>query len=152
MRRYASPSPSSGRAGWGSCHGTRMLKQDPTLPSPKTGREKPLPHPMAPPRLAAAQVRDDGPPGDRGLAYRRERAPAFGQIDIDARAEPDHADALAGPDAGALLDERHDAPRHQAGDLDDADLGAAGGGDHQAVALVIVARLVEIGVDEGTRP
>ena len=49
----------------------------------------------------------------------------------------------------AFAHERHDAPRHQAGDLDDADAGAAGRRDHEHVALVALARLVEIGADEG---
>ena len=75
-------------------------------------------------------------------------ADALRQVDIDARAEADHADALAGADAGALAHEADDAPRHQAGDLHHADARAAGR-DHERVALVVLARLVEVGVDEG---
>ncbi len=46
-RTASRPSPSSGRAGWGSCFLTLLLslpatrfRKDPTPPSPKTGREK----------------------------------------------------------------------------------------------------------------
>ena len=94
------------------------------------------------------QVGDDGLPGDRGLALGDQRAAAVGEVDVEPRAEPDHADALAGADRGALAHERHDAPRDEAGDLDDADPGAAGGADQEAVALVVLARLVEVGVEE----
>src|SRR5579871_611414 len=121
-------------------------------PSRKTGRDKALSYPVAPSGVGTAQVGDDGLAGGRGLSFRGERTHAFRQIDVDPRAEPDHADALAGADAGALLDERHDAARHQAGDLDDADAGARGRRDKEAVALVVLARLVEIRVDEGARP
>ena len=50
---------------------------------------------------------------------------ALRQIDVDARAEPDHADAVAGRDRLPLLHEGHDPPRDQAGDLHHADAGAA---------------------------
>src|SRR5258707_15470893 len=33
-RGISSPSPSSGRAGWGSFHGTALVEAAPTLPSP----------------------------------------------------------------------------------------------------------------------
>src|SRR5215468_8756802 len=123
------PSPSSGRvdarsaAGWGLLHPTEPTRRF-APPSPKTGREKPLPHPIASPGLAVLQVGDDGLPRRCGLALRCQRTRACGQIDVDPRAEPNHPDALPGTDAGARLDERHDASRHQACDLDDADLSA----------------------------
>ena len=52
------------------------------------------------------------------------RAERLRQIDIDAAAEADEAEALAGEQPVALVDELHDAAGHQAGDLDDAELAA----------------------------
>src|SRR5579871_1902143 len=98
-------------------------------PSRKTGRDKALSYPVAPSGVGTAQVGDDGLAGGRGLSFRGERTHAFRQIDVDPRADPDHADAL-----------------------DDADAGARGRRDKEAVALVVLARLVEIRVDEGARP
>ena len=80
----------------------------------------------------------------------RERL-AFGKIDIDAAAEADEAEALAGLQALALVHEPHDAARHEAGDLDDADALAVGHFEGQRLALIVVARLVEIGVEELSR-
>ncbi|CAH1651816.1 hypothetical protein BOSEA31B_10697 [Hyphomicrobiales bacterium] len=69
------------------------------------------------------------------------------QIDVDARTEADQAEALAGRQRVALLDEGHDAAGNQPGDLHDAD-DAGGRLDRQRVALVVVARLVELGIEE----
>ena len=46
---------------------------------------------------------------------------SIGQVDVDARAEADQAEAVAGAEMRALLDEADDAPRDQAGDLHDAE-------------------------------
>ena len=62
--------------------------------------------------------------GDRGLALGHQRPYAVRQIDVEARAEADHADALAGADGGALAHEADDAARDQPGDLHDADAAA----------------------------
>ena len=70
-----------------------------------------------------------------------------GQVDIDARAEADEAKAVAGVQMRAFLGEADDAAGDHAGDLDDAEL-SGGVLDHDAVALVGFARLVEIGAQE----
>src|ERR1700716_1062848 len=68
-----------------------------------------------------------------------------------SRREPDQAQPFADADRLAFANERHDAARHEARDLDHADT-ALGRGDHQRVALIVLARLVEFGIDEGARP
>src|ERR1700728_809223 len=71
------------------------------------------------------------------------------QVDVDARAEADEADALAGGEQRALMGEAHDPPGDQAGDLDHAKP-PGWRVDDDAVALVVLARLVEVGVEEQT--
>src|ERR1700729_1970562 len=107
-----------------------------------------LPPPVAAAGVAAVKVGDDGFAGDGDLALGDEWPSAVREIDIDPGAEPDHADPLAGADGGALPHERHDAPGDEAGDLHDSDACPVRGPDQEAVALVIVARLVEIGIEE----
>src|SRR5262245_48403871 len=97
-----------------------------------------------------AQVRNHGLARNRGLPFRHQGARALRQIDIDARAEADHADALAGPDTCAFAREGDDAPGNQACDLHDNDARRAGT-DDEGVALVVLARLIEVGVDESAR-
>src|SRR5262249_24770739 len=94
-----------------------------------------------------AQVCDHGLARDRGLHLRHQRASALRQIEIVARAEADHADALAGTHTRAFARESDDAPRNQACDLHDDDARRARA-DHEGVALVVLARLVEVRVDE----
>src|SRR5215470_6567192 len=94
------------------------------------------------------QVRNHGLARDRSLPFCHERPRALGQVDIDARAEADHADALTGTHARAFACKGDDAPGDQACDLHDGDAGRAGT-DHEGIALVVLARLVELGVDEG---
>ena len=72
------------------------------------------------------------------------------EIDVDARAETNEADALAGGQQRAFVSEAHDPSRDEAGDLDDAEP-SRGGIDGDAVALVVLARLVQVGVEEQTR-
>src|SRR5437016_1394849 len=73
-----------------------------------------------------AQVCDHGLARDRGLPLRHQGPRALGQVDIDTRAEPDHADALASTHACALAREDDDAPGDQACDLHDNDARRAG--------------------------
>src|SRR5690606_17919282 len=47
----------------------------------------------------------------------------------------------------ALLDQANNAPGDEAGNLDNANL-AMLAGDNQTVAFIILARLVEVGIDE----
>src|SRR5579872_6592220 len=72
------------------------------------------------------------------------------QIDVDARAEADEADALACGKKGARMSEAHDPPSDQACDLDDAEP-ADGRVNDDAVAFVVLARLVEVSVEEEAR-
>src|SRR6516165_2550370 len=134
----------------------RRPKKAPTLPSPKTRREKKwlgaLPHPVAAAGVAAVEVGDDGFAGDRDLALGDEGPPAVREIDVHPGAEPDHADPLAGSDGGVLPHERHDASRDQAGDLHDADARPARGPDEKAVGFVVLARLVEVSMEEQAGP
>ena len=76
------------------------------------------------------------------------RRGAGGQIDVDPAAEADQADALAGGDPVARLDPGHDPPRDQPGDLGEGDFGAVVALDQDVLALIVLARLVEIGVEE----
>ena len=71
-----------------------------------------------------------------------------GQIDVDPAAEADQADALAGVDHVAFADEGEDPPRDQPGDLGEADPQAVRAFDQEMLALIVLARLVEVGVDE----
>src|SRR5579883_2192587 len=98
--------------------------------------------------VGGAQVGEHRLAGDRGLPFGDHRAHAFGQIDVEARAEADHAEALARPDGDALAHERDDAAGDEAGDLHHHDADAARGGDDERVPLIVLARLVEIGIDE----
>src|SRR5215470_19544177 len=116
--------------------------------SPSPASRERSSHPIASPGLAVLEVGDNRLSGRGRLPFRRQRSHARGQVDVDPRAEPDHADALPGGDGRALLYEGHDAARHQAGDLDHPDLDTSRSRDDEAVALVVLARLVEIRIDE----
>src|SRR5262249_32845661 len=100
-------------------------------------------------RLGHPQIGNHGFAGNGRLARADQRGHAWREEDVDPGAEADHADALAGRDDFAFAHERHDAPRHQARDLDDSDAGRARGRDHEHVALIVLARFVEIGAEEG---
>ena len=69
------------------------------------------------------------------------------KIDVDARAEADEADALAGAHLHALAGEADDAASDQTRDLHDAEPSGRRV-DDDAVAFVVFARLVEIGAEE----
>src|SRR5262249_19357933 len=86
--------------------------------------------------------------GNCGLSLGNERPRARGQVDIHARAEPDHADALTGGDRCTLAHETDNSPRDQTRDLYHTDATPVAH-DEQAVAFVALARLVEVGTDEG---
>src|ERR1700754_2263892 len=100
--------------------------------------------------VALAEIGQNRLAGDRGLAFGDQRAGAVGQIDVEARAESNEAEPLASADHLAFPHEADDAPRHQAGDLDHADASLRRR-DDKRIALIVLARLVELGVDEGAR-
>src|SRR5205085_538029 len=64
-------------------------------------------------------------------------------------AEADETDALPRADAVTLVHEGDDPARDEAGDLNDRELRAVRFFDDQRAALVLLARLVERGVEEG---
>src|SRR5262249_20942057 len=107
----------------------------------------PLPYPKRATGVGHAQIGQHRLTRDRRLPLRHPRPPAVGQVHVEARSEADHAEALPRPDRDSLAHERDDAPRDQAGDLHHPDAGAARGRDDETVALVVLARLVEIGID-----
>src|ERR1700730_14302685 len=78
-------------------------------------------------RVAGGKVGNDRFTRDRGLSLGDERPRAFGQVDVHARAEADHADALAGADARALAHETHNPARDQPRDLHHADASPVSG-------------------------
>ena len=96
------------------------------------------------------EIRQHGLAGDGARADGDHRLRICRHIDIDARAETDEAEALANRKLLALAHEADDAARHEPGDLHDAETSLRRV-DHEAVALIVLARLVEIGVDEETR-
>src|SRR5258708_28413780 len=98
-------------------------------------------------RLAGGEVGDDGLPGNGGLSLGDERPRSRRQIDIHARAEANHADALASCHCCTLAHETHNSSRDQTRDLHHTDV-APVARDEQTVALVALARLVEVGADE----
>ena len=84
---------------------------------------------------------------DRGLTH-GDHAGAGRQVDIDAAAEADEPDALASCHASPLAHESHDPPRDQPGDQHRADLLARIRLDDKGAPLVLLARLVELGVQK----
>src|SRR5262245_60066622 len=116
------------RRGW---PGTR-----PSAGPAMTNKERALADAEGALHVAGAQVGEDGFAGDGGLALGDDRPHALGEIDVDARAEADEADALTDADARALANEADDPACDEPGDLHDADA-APVGGDEQAIALVV---------------
>src|SRR6478672_804100 len=86
--------------------------------------------------------------GDRPLAEQDLRRRARRQINVDAAAEADKSDALARLDVIALADEGEDPPRDQSRDLRHSNLQPIPAFDQKVLALIVLARLVEVGVDE----
>src|SRR4029453_17949436 len=89
----------------------------------------------------------DGFPGNRGLARCYQGRRALGQINIEPRPKPDHAKALTGSNGLAGAHETDDAARNKACDLYHRNSGV-GSCNHQAIAFVVDARFVEIGIEE----
>src|SRR3954453_12715988 len=87
-------------------------------------------------RIPGAQIGDDGLTGDGGLSLGHQRPYAVGQIDVEARAKADHADALADAHGGARTHEAENPACDQSGDLHHA-YPALVGRDDEGVALVV---------------
>src|ERR1700730_18093696 len=77
-----------------------------------------------------------------------KRSHAISQIDVDPRAKPNHADALAGAEGCALAYKADNPACDEPGDLHHCDA-AIGRRDDKGIALIVLARLVEVGVQEG---
>src|SRR3990167_2843597 len=99
-------------------------------------------------RFRDTDPRQDGFAGQRTLPQQDLRGRARGQIDVDTAAKPDEADALPDPELVTHGDKGHDAPRDKTRDLRKADAHAVGTFDDEMLALILLARLVEIGVQE----
>ena len=82
------------------------------------------------------------------LPHGDQRGDAWGQIEVRAAAEADHAETLAGLHVISGADVTQDAAGDQAGDLDHGDGLASGKGEGQRVAFVFVAGLIVRGVEE----
>src|SRR3954470_9585408 len=99
-------------------------------------------------RLLRAAICDDGFAADHTLPRDHKGNPTGGQIDVGTAAEADDAEALSGDDVLALAQIADDAPCDEAGDLHDGDIaGAIGRRNADGHSLVVLARLVEAGVD-----
>ena len=86
-------------------------------------------------------------PADRRLPDGDAQGGCLRHEHVDARAEADQPKTLADADIGACFGPADDAARHQPGDLHGND-SAVRALDHQPVALVLAACLVELGVEE----
>src|SRR4051794_18438752 len=104
-----------------------------------------------PAAVAQPEIGQNRLPGHRGLALGNQRFGAFGQVYVEPRAEADQPEPLAGADHLPFAHKRDNSTRHQARDLNHADA-AVRRRDHQRITLIVLARLVEFGVDEGARP
>src|SRR5262249_22960905 len=87
---------------------------------------------------------------NRGLACGNQWRCALRQIDIETRTKADHAKALSSADRLASAYEADDAPCNKAGNLHDGNTRASSC-DHDAIALVVDACLVDVGVKELAR-
>src|SRR5665213_4385337 len=99
-------------------------------------------------RLGLADFRDHRLPGDGALAEQNARRGAGGKIDVDPAAEADQADALAGGDKVARFHPGDDPARDHAGNLGEPDPRPACALDQEMLALIVLARLVEVGIEE----
>ena len=98
--------------------------------------------------MPAIQSRDHRLAGNGPLAGQYQRHGPLGQVDITFAAETDQTDTLAGMQIVTLAAKGDDTPCNEAGDLDETDIAAVIHGDTEGLALVLVRRLVERGVEE----
>src|SRR5690606_22348635 len=96
-----------------------------------------------PARFVRGEVGEHGFAGDGRLADGDERRGAPWQVDVEARAEADHAEALAGEERLAFLHLADDATGDEARDLHHGDGAAIFHADGEPVAFIVHARLVE---------
>src|SRR6266446_493782 len=89
------------------------------------------------PSAMSRKPRKDAPRSVNLFPDRRFQLGVERQVDIDARAEADEAEALAARELGAGADIAQDAPRDQAGDLHAGHVLPLAGLQPQGVALVL---------------
>src|SRR5262245_55318901 len=106
-----------------------------------------LPAAKCPASVAGAKIGKDGFTRDRCLTNGHQRRRSLRQIDVQARAKTDHTKTLPGSDGLAGPYEADNPPRDKACNLYNRN-SRTRRGDHQAIALVVDTRLVEIGVEE----
>ena len=82
------------------------------------------------------------------MADSDKRLDAVGQIDIDAAAEPDHAEPFACAVTIANLGVAKNPPGNQAGNLDKGDVETIGGGYLETLAFVELAGFVQRCIEE----
>src|SRR5579872_4614123 len=76
---------------------------------------------VSPPWIAQPEIGENSLACDRGLAFRNQRIRAFGQENVQPRAETDQTKTLARADRLAFPNEGDNTPRHEPRDLDHAD-------------------------------
>src|SRR5690606_18522912 len=86
--------------------------------------------------------------GDRGLSLGHQHLRSLRKEDVEPRAEPDQPEAFASLDRLPVMDEGHDTARDQSGDLNHANQAIVWRRYDERVTLVVLARLVEFGIDE----
>ena len=92
---------------------------------------------------AGGQIRQYRLACDCSLAFAREHLRSFWKVDIDARAESDHANALTYCDRLGFAAKADDSPGDKPCDLDDGQALPGVGDEHKGVSLVVFARFVE---------
>src|SRR5271165_5365104 len=140
-RRSRSGTGRNPRRGAGAALGSRVSGAG---PESFIGRSAPLERAR---RGPLRDLSDHGFAGDRPRLEADHDLGVCGQIDVDPRAEPDQADPLARAQMRAFVGEAHDSPGDQARDLHHP-VPARRRLDDEAVALVVLARLVEVGVEK----
>src|SRR6185437_15872918 len=98
-----------------------------------------------------AKISQDGFAGDGGLAFGNQRHGPLGQEHVQARTETNEAEALADAEPLPFANKANDAACHQPSNLDHPDA-PVWCRDDEGIAFIVLARLVELGVDEYARP
>ncbi len=108
---------------------------------------------LAKPRgFLGPRIRQHRLAGDGTLTDASQGGNPVRQIDIDAAAEADQAETLAGPHAAPRDQVAFDAPRHQSRDLYHTDVKTIPCAQMDRLPLVMLAGLVERRIDELSRP
>src|SRR6202521_1728889 len=124
--------PRRRRSSGSGSKGAKMFDMQAKIALPAHGGKQASTHAERAFRVTVADVGDDRFAAARGLPLCHQRPHPGGKVNVDAGAEADEADPLAGRDRVALAHEANDAPRDQPGDLHDRD-GVLAVADHDAV-------------------